>query len=29
MRAPGAKYDKNYMMTDINPRMARIWKEGE
>jgi hypothetical protein len=29
MRTPGAKYDKNYVMTDINPKMARIWKEGE
>jgi hypothetical protein len=29
MRTPGAKYDKNFVMTDINPKMARIWKEGE
>jgi len=29
MRTPGAKYDKKFVMTDINPKMARIWKEGD
>ena len=29
MKTPGAKYDKNFIITDINPVMARIWKEGE
>ena len=29
MKTPGAKYDKNYIITDLNPRTARIWKEGE
>jgi len=29
MKTPGYKYDINYLLTDINPKMAKMWKENE
>lgn len=29
MKTPGFKYDKSYKLTDIDPKMAKMWKESE
>ena len=29
IKTPGFKYDKNYKLTDVNPKMAKIWTESE
>lgn len=29
IKTPGFKYDKNYKLTDVDPKMAKMWKESE